>query len=300
VWDVVDLNAVAAFVAVADAGTFSGGADAIGIPKGSISRKISQLEDTLGVRLFHRTTRKVTLTDVGKSYYRRCRRGIDELGAATSVVGERVATPSGTLRISAPAAFGGDVFAGLISTYLTTYPRTRIELLLSDAFVDLIQERIDLAFRFGELKDSSLIARKLSSTRRIVCASPDFLKKHGVPGRPDALSEFDCIVHSAALAGQIWRLIAQNGAEATVAVRPRLAVQSITMVVNAAIAGLGLALVPEGAVQKELLSGRLVHVLREHATQNQGLFAIYPSSKQLSVNVRSFMELVDGTPFTAS
>ena len=295
----VDLNAVAAFVAVADAGTFSGGAAAIGIPKGSISRKISQLESTLGIRLFHRTTRKVTLTDVGKSYYRHCRRGIDELEAANLEVDERAVTPSGTLRISAPAAFGGGAFAEWIATYLAAYPKAKIELMLSDAYVDLIEDRIDLAFRFGEMKDSSLVARKLSSTRRIVCASPTFVKQNGPLTDPRVLSGLDCVEHNDSLVGRNWQLVGPDGSEFSVRVQPRLAVQSITMVVSAAISGLGIALVPEGAVQKDLASGALVHLLKGYATASQGLFAIYPSSKQLSVNVRAFMDLVDVAQFSS-
>ncbi len=289
----VDLNAVAAFVAVADAGTFSGGADRLGIPKGSISRKVSGLEDALGVRLFHRTTRKVTLTDIGQSYYLHCRRGLDELGAANQLVNESVAMPKGSLRIAAPAAFGSGVFTQWIATYLESYPETCIELLFSDAYVDLIESRIDLAFRFGQLSDSSLIARKISSTRRIICASPIYLKKHGTPADHTELVQYDAIVHSASLSNDSWVLLDPNGREVRATVHPRLAGQSINMVRDATVSGLGIALMPEQAIQKDLTEGKLVQILKEYATPSQGLFAVFPSSRQLSINVKAFLDLVN-------
>ncbi len=289
----IDLNAVAAFVAVADAGTFSGGASIIGIPKGSISRKISQLEAALGVRLFNRTTRKVTLTDIGQSYYLHCRRGLDELGVANQLVSESVATPKGILRIAAPAAFGGGVFTQWVSKYMNTYPETSVELLFSDAYVDLVENRIDLAFRFGQLSDSSLIARKISSTRRILCASPNYLKEHGTPADHTVLLQYDAVVHSASLSDDSWVLIDPNGNEVRAAIQPRLAGQSMNMVRDATVSGIGIALLPEQAIQRDLADGKLQQILEGYATPSQGLYAVYPSSRQLSINVQTFMELVN-------
>lgn len=289
----IDFNAIAAFVAVADAGTFSGGAREIGIPKGSISRRISRLEKELGVRLFHRTTRKVTLTDIGQAYYLRCRHGFDELAAANQLVSETVARPKGVLRIAAPAAFGRGVFADWVNTYLKLYRDTKVELLLGDDFVDLIEQRVDLAFRFGQLQDSSLIARKLATTRRILCASPEYLVSRGEPAIAEELAQHDAIVHSATLANDAWRLVDENGVEARAPITPRLSGQSLDIVLNAALAGLGIALVPEAPVQGHLANGRLKRVLERYATPSQGLFAVYSSSRQLSINVRSFLALVD-------
>lgn len=289
----IDLNAVSAFVAVADAGTFSGGAEVLGIPKGSISRKVSGLETSLGVRLFHRTTRKVTLTDIGQTYYQHCRLGLDELSAANQLISESVATPKGILRIAAPAAFGGGVFTQWIATYMELYPETRVELLLSDAFVDLVENRIDLAFRFGQLNDSTLIARKLSSTRRIICANPAYLKEHGMPNDHMDLLRYDAIVHSASLTDDSWQLVNPEGNEVRAHIKPRLAGQSINMVRDAAVSGLGIALLPEQAIQTDLINGKLEQILDGYATPSQGLYAVYPSSRQLSINVKAFMELVN-------
>ncbi|KZK92659.1 HTH-type transcriptional regulator DmlR [Pseudovibrio sp. Ad5] len=294
-----DLNAIAAFVAVADAGTFSGGAEIIGIPKGSISRKISILEESLGVRLFHRTTRKVTLTDIGRSFYERCKRGVDELSAATQLVDESTATPSGILRIAAPAAFGEGAFGDVVATYLARYPKTRVELLLSDEYVDLIEERIDLALRFGELQDSSLIARKLSSTHRILCASPKLLEVLGEPKKLEDLAEFPSIVHGATLGQTTWRMVNGKGTEFFARHKPRLAAQSISMASSAAALGIGVALLPERAAEEALQTGALTHILTGYTTPTQGLYAIYPSSKQLSLNVRTFMDLLSTSDLLA-
>lgn len=293
-----DLNAIAAFVAVADAGTFSGGAAAIGIPKGSISRKISLLEADLGVRLFHRTTRKVTLTDIGRSFYERCKRGVDELSEATQMVDESTATPSGILRIAAPAAFGDGVFSNAVAQFLSTHPKIRIELLLSDDYVDLIEERIDLALRFGELQDSSLIAKKLSSTCRILCASPDLLEQLGEPDNLEDLATWPSIIHGTMLSQSNWRLVDKDGKEHSARHMPRLAAQSISMAASAAISGVGVALLPEKAVENALATGKLRHILNDFTTPTQGLYVIYPSSKQLSLNVRSFMALLAEINFT--
>ncbi|MEP4038518.1 LysR substrate-binding domain-containing protein [Pseudophaeobacter sp.] len=289
----MDLNAVAAFVAVANEGTFSGGARAIGIPKGSISRKISGLEETLGVRLFHRTTRKVTLTQIGQRYYQKCRRAMDELDAAHQLIDDTAAAPKGVLRISAPAAFGEGVFAKWVATFLETYPETRVETLLSDNFLDLIEHRIDIAFRFGELQDSTLIARKLTTIRHILCASPAYLEKHGTPEGIEQLRQHVSIVHSASLGDNSWSLIGPDGQECTAFTIPRLAGRSMELVRNAALSGLGIALLPENLAKNALELGRLVRVLPGVTTPEQGFYALYPSSRQLSTNVKAFLEIVD-------
>ncbi|WP_054784094.1 LysR family transcriptional regulator [Pseudovibrio denitrificans] len=273
-----DLNAIAAFVAVADAGTFSSGAAAIGIPKGSISRKISILEESLGVRLFHRTTRKVTLTDIGRSFYERCKRGVDELSAATQLIDESTATPSGILRVAAPAAFADGVFSDVIAMYLARYPKTRVELMLSDEFLDLIEERIDLAFRFGELQDSSLIARKLSTTHRILCASPKLLEALGEPKSLDDLVEYPSIVHGSTLSQSSWRLVDKKGREHIARHKPRLAAQSISMAASAATLGIGVALLPGKAVETALETGELQHILPNYATPTQAFTPSTPAA----------------------
>ncbi len=286
-----DLNALAIFVSVVEAGSFTGGAAALGLPKGSVSRKISGLEAALGVRLINRTTRKLSLTDVGRAYYEQCRKGLGELEAAHRLIDETQSVPTGVLRISAPADTGTGGLTGWIETYLRRYDQAKIELVLSDRYVDLIAERIDLAFRAGRLKDSSFVARRLMTNRRVLCASPGYLKRNGVPTSLDDLSTHDGIVHGDSVAGAVWRLHGPEG-EVSIPVNGRVAGHNMRVVISAALAGLGVALIPDAVAHSDIKAKRLVRVLDQYAGPELGLYAVYPSSRQLSANVRAFLDIV--------
>jgi DNA-binding transcriptional LysR family regulator len=287
----IDLNALAVFAGVVEAGSFTGGAQALGLPKGSVSRKISGLEAALGVRLLHRTTRKLSLTEVGRAYYAQCRKGLVELDAANQLVKETRSVPSGTLRISAPADFGGGGLADWVEAFLKRYDQVRIELVLSDRYVDLIEQRIDLAFRTGRLRDSSFIARRLGPARRVLCASPDYLARRGQPEDLDDLRDHDTVIYGPSVEGAVWHLRGPEG-DATVQVKGRLAGDSMTFVLRAALFGLGIALLPEAFARSEFETGRLTPVLERYGTAGQGVFAVYPSNRHLSANVRAFLDLV--------
>lgn len=202
----IDLNALAIFVSVVEAGSFTGGAKALGLPKGSVSRKISSFEATLGVRLLHRTTRKLSPTEIGSAYYEQCRRGVVELNAANQSVGDTQSVPMGVLRISAPADFGGGGLSDWVEAFLKRHEQAKVELVLSDHYVDLIEQRIDLAFRSGRLRDSSFIARKLGPARRVLCASPDYLGRRGEPEIPGDLEDHDGVIYGRSVEGTAWRL----------------------------------------------------------------------------------------------
>lgn len=287
----IDLNALAVFAGVVEAGSFTGGAQALGLPKGSVSRKISALEAALGVRLLHRTTRKLSLTEVGRAYYEQCRKGLVELDAANELVKETRSVPTGTLRISAPAEFGGSGLGDWVEAFLRRYDQVKVELVLSDRYVDLIEQRIDLAFRTGRLRDSSFIARKLGPTRRVLCASPDYLGRRGQPEDLDDLRGHDTIIYGPSVEGAVWHLSGPDG-DTAVQVKGRLASDSMTFVVRAALFGLGIALVPETFARTEFDTGRLTPVLERYATAGQGVFAVYPSNRHLAANVRAFLDLV--------
>ena len=286
----VDLNSLAVFAEVAEAGNFTRGAAALGMPKGSISRKISALEADLGVRLLNRTTRRVSLTEIGQRYYEQCRRGLDELLVADQLIDASRAAPRGTLRISAPADFDTGGFGDLVETFLKTYDDVRIELLLSDDYVDLIEQRVDLAFRSGALDDSSLIARRLGSTRRILCASPEYLARHGTPEVLDDLQDHSCIVHGKAVDNAVWRLEGPDGA-VSLRVQARVAANGMRFLRTLALRGLGIVLYPESIAEVEIARGRLQRVLDDYATAEIGLYAIYPSGRHLSPNVRAFLDM---------
>ena len=286
-----DLNAVAMFVGIVEAGSFTGGARVLGLPKGSVSRKISGLEAALGVRLLNRTTRKLSLTDIGRAYYQQCRKGLDELEAAEGLVDKTTAAPRGVLRISAPAEFGAGGLGQWVEVYLKRYEQAKVELVLSDHYVDLIEERIDLAFRSGQLQDSSFVATKLAHSGRIVCASPGYLKRCGAPLGPSDMQNHSAVVYGGSAEGALWRLRGPEG-EVAVAVNARVAADSMSFATHAAISGLGLALLPEPIAESEIKAGRLKRVLADYATEGQGLYAIYPSRRQLSANARAFLDIV--------
>lgn len=287
----VDLNALAIFAKVVEAGSFTGGAKVLGLPKGSVSRKVSGLEAALGVRLLHRTTRKLSLTETGRSYYEQCREGLAALDAANRLVNASQAEPRGTVRISAPADFGDGGLGDWVETFLDRYPEVRVELVLSDRYVDLIEQRIDVAFRTGRLSDSSFIARKLAPTRRVLCASPTYLARHGTPATLDDLADHKAVVYGGAASGTVWRLSGPDG-EASVPVNARIAADNMNFVRRAALAGLGIALLPEAFARADFSAGDLTSVLADHATVGQGLYALYPSGRHLSAAVRAFLDLV--------
>lgn len=224
---------------------------------------------------------------------------MDELDAANQLIDETVAVPKGVLRISAPAAFGEGAFTKWVATFLKTYPETRVETLLSDNFLDLIEHRIDIAFRFGELQDSTLIARKLTTMRHILCASPTYLETHGTPEGIEQLQQHVSVVHSASLGDSSWSLIGPDGREATALTTPRLAGRSMELVRNAALSGLGIALLPENLAKQALDLGHLIRVLPGFTSPEQGFYGLYPSSRQLSISVKAFLNIVDVTELEA-
>jgi len=288
---VTDLNAVAVFVGIVEAGSFTGGARAMGLPKGSVSRKISALEAALGVRLLNRTTRKLSLTDIGRTYYQQCRKGLDELEAAEGLVDKTNATPRGVLRISAPIEYGAGGLGDWVEVYLKRYEQAKVELVLSDHYVDLIDERIDLAFRSGQLQDSSFVATKLADAGRIVCASPGYLKRCGTPLNPGDLKNHSAVVYGSLAEGAVWHLRGPEG-EIKVVVNARVAADSMSYATHAALSGLGVALLPEAIARNEIKAGRLKRVLGDYATKVQGFYAIYPSRRHMSVDARAFLDIV--------
>lgn len=184
------------FVQVVESGGFTAAARALGVSKAHISKQVRQLEDRLGIRLLHRTTRRQALTEAGEQFYQRCTQLIGELDELSAALGEAQEIPSGRLRISVAGAFAERYLAPACAEFMTRYPRVQIELVFDNRIVDLIEEGFDLAIRYGELKQSDLVARRIAPRRLHVCASPAYLERHGVPTRPDQLRSHSCLVGS--------------------------------------------------------------------------------------------------------
>ncbi len=288
-----ELAGLEAFVRVAELGGFTAAAEALGVSKSHISRQISGLEDRLAARLLNRSTRRVTLTDVGREFHRRCRAILDELAEAELAVTNLQTSPRGLLRLSAPMSFGLSYVADAVADFMVEHPNLEVDIEFNDRRVDLLEDGFDLALRIGSLPDSSLIARKLADIHHLVCASEDYLAAHGEPTDPQALREHSCLLYTYLAAGQqTWPLY--RGAElVAVQVKGRLIANNGEGLLAAARRGLGIAYTPDFLVCEDLRSGALRHILREWTTQS-ALWAVYPHARHLSAKVRLFVDYLVG------
>lgn len=285
-----DLNEMAIFAHVVEAGSFTGAAKYLGLPKSTISRKITQLEERLGVRLIQRTTRSLSLTDTGNAYYNQCSRILAEIEEANLAVTQMQTTPTGTLRITAPVLFGSTVLATLVAEFITQHPQLNIDLVLSDQQLDLIQDGIDISFRVGQLEDSSLIGRYLGDVRAMLCASPAYLKKHPMPKHPDQLLEHTLM---STPYWQQWHMIGPNNEDVNLQVnKARIFANDFATLYALTLAGTGIAALPMMVAASAVRSGKLVQVLPEWPFDSAPIHALYPSNRHLSAKVRSFVDFV--------
>lgn len=284
-----DLNGILVFVKVVQAGSFSGAGRFLSMPKSTVSRKISELEDRVGARLLHRTTRKLSLTDAGRLYHDHGVRVLAELDEAGAAVARMQSAPRGLLRVTAPLSFG--MLAPILSEYLRKNPDVRVELFCTDRAVDLVEERFDVAIRAGQLTDSSLIARHLGDLERVLVAAPRYCKQHGTPRTPAELQKHACIAFGAGAQPDVWPLWAKDK-KVNVRVAPRLTVNDFAMMSDAARAGLGIASMPRFVCKADLRKGRLVRVLPAWSATSTKVQALYPTARHLSPKVVAFIELV--------
>lgn len=280
-----------AFVAVADAGSFVKAADTLEISKAAISRYVAELESRLGVRLLHRTTRKLSLTPEGEVFLARCREllgGVEEAeGEITSKSGEA----SGLLRINVPFSFGLLHLAPLWAEFMAQHPKVVLDVTLADRVVDLVEEGFDMAVRIARLPNSSLVSRHLTSTRMVLCASPTYLRVRGQPGHPSELASHDVLAYSLFSMGDKWEFTGPEGTT-TVKVTPRLRTNSGDTCRVAALRHQGIVLQPSFLVGADLLAGTLVEVLPAWRSIELGVYALYPSRKLVSPKVRLMIEFL--------
>jgi DNA-binding transcriptional LysR family regulator len=286
------IAALQALVQVAEAGSFSDAARRLRLSKSVVSRLVAALEAELGVRLLHRTTRALTLTEPGRGYVERARRLLADLADADQSVTQSQVAPRGRLAVNAPMSFGFLHLAPALPAFLARYPDLAVDMTMNDRFVDLIDEGFDVAVRIGSLGDSSLVARRLAPIRRAVCASPAYLAARGVPATPDDLAGHDCVAYSNAAQAQEWRFIASDGHPWPVAIAGRLTLNNGDAIRAAALAGVGLALLPTFIVGRDLQDGELVSVLDAFVPQDMSLNAVYPHARHLSPKVRAFVDFL--------
>jgi DNA-binding transcriptional LysR family regulator len=288
------IDAMQAFVAVADLHGFAPAARKLGLSPSAVTRLVAALEDRLGARLLQRTTRQVALTDIGARYLERARRILADVEEAEGAAeGERI-RPSGRLVVSAPVGFGRLHVSPVMSAYLKRYPEVSSELRLADRMINLVEDGVDLAVRIGHLADSTLVARHVGEMRRIVVASSGYLEARGEPGAPEAVASHETIQFGATAAPPDWRFV-RDGSEVRVTPAPRLITNSSDAAIRYAEAGGGLTRVMFYQAADALKRGRLRIVLAKFEPPPLPIHLVYPTSRLLSAKVRTFIDLVTET-----
>jgi DNA-binding transcriptional LysR family regulator len=285
----MDLNELLVFARVVQAGSFTGAAASLRMPKSTVSRKVSELEARLGAQLLQRTTRKLRLTEVGRAFFEHASRVVAEAEQAEQVVTRMQSAPSGLLRVTTPLNF--PALGPILADFLARYPDVRVEVLSTDRRVDLVAEGYDVAVRAGALADSTLVARRIGSVERVAVASPGYLRAKGAPRRPADLAGHDCLVFSGGRETNVWALQAA-GRQVSVTVRARMVVNDFDLLRAAALAGSGVALLPLHACAEDLAAGRLERVLPTCNSPGTPLSAVYPGGRHPSPKVGAFVEVL--------
>ena len=285
------LNAMRTFVKIADTGSLTAAARALGVSVAAVTRGLAALEKRLAVRLVNRTTRKTGLTEPGVHYYEHCRRVLAEIDTAEAALSAQRTLPTGTLNLSAPVLFGRLHVAPLLPDFLSRHDGVAVNLVLVDRLVNLVDEGFDLAIRIGQLADSSLLATRLGFTRRVLCASPDYLRRHGRPRLPADLRRHHGIRFTVLNPGHEWAFRA-GGRTETVRVPCRLSCNNADAVIAAAVRGQGITTVLSYQIERQLAAGELEIVLREFEPPPIPIHAVHPHGRLLSAKTRAFIEFL--------
>lgn len=280
-------------IAVVDAGSFTGAAERLGMSTALASKYVGQLEKRLGVRLLHRTTRSLNLTEIGQVYVERCRNLLNDFDELEAAVQDRQSAPRGGLIITAPTTFGEMYLTPALARFMAGYPEITVELRLTDRFVGLAEEGVDLAIRIAELEDSSLIARHLAPARVVACAAPAYLERFGEPARPEDLTDHNCIVDTNFRISGGWPFLI-DGKRITISVSGRFSVNSAQAARAMVVAGAGIGLVPTYAIGEDIKNGRIVPLLMSHEALDLSVYAVYLPNRHLTAKVRAFIDFMVG------
>jgi DNA-binding transcriptional LysR family regulator len=285
------LTSMNVFVRVARGGSFASGARELGISRAMATKHIMQLEGSLGTRLFNRTTRSLSLTDVGASYLERCQQVLLDVEEMEDAVTHLQSEPRGLLKISAPPVIGATHIARAVAEFLKIHPDLTIDMILQSSPGDLIDEGIDLAIFLGAMDDTSMVARKLASSSLVVCGSPDYFTKNGVPQEPEDLLNHSCLVNWAIAPRNKWQFKSEAGVK-VINVSGRMQSNAAHTIRIAAINGLGLVMLPIYVVGSDIEKGTLKVVLENYSLPPLDIHAVYPHRKYLSAKVRSFIDFL--------
>lgn len=289
----LDLQQLSSFLAVVRAGSFVAAAEAVGLSKAAVSRHVADLEEHLGVRLLHRTTRRLSLSEDGQRFHARAVELVSALAELESETASSGGEATGLLRINAPLTFGNLHLAPLWPRFIAANPRVSLDVTLNDRVVDLVEEGYDLAIRVARQLDPQLVGRKLASTRIVLCASPEYLAEHGTPQHPSELVSHQILAYSYWAAGDDWRFTGPEG-EVGVRVTPRIHTNSGDTCRIAALDDQGIVLQPDFLVGHDLQSGALVELMPSYRSIELGVYAVYATRKHLPMKSRRLIDfLVD-------
>ena len=286
------LDAMNAFAKVVTHGSYAEAARALGLTRSAVSKAVMELEQLLGARLLDRTTRRVSPTEAGRSYYERCLEILAQVEETELQVSRLHDEPKGVLKINAPMSFGMLYLGDAVAAFMADYPDLRIELMLTDRFIDPVEEGVDVTIRIADLADSSLIARKLASTRRVVVASPAYIAHHGAPKTPDDLARHRWLSYGATTTLQRWTYTRQDGAAASIPLTATLCSNNGNVLRAAALAGEGITELPTFLVGCDIAEGRLLVLLEDNPRDAFGIYALYTPNRYLAAKTRVLIDFL--------
>lgn len=286
----MDLNEILVFTRVVETKSFTGAADLLGLPKSTVSRKLAQLEERLGVRLLQRTTRKLALTDVGQAYYERCTKIVSDALAAEKLVTDMQSTPRGMLRVTAPVDLATSFLGPILAAFCSEHPEISIELDAADRVVDLIEDGFDVGIRFGPLQESTFAARRLCRVHLQLWAAPSYIARRGMPASPDELDEHDRVLFTPVTRMQSWELVGPEGEVYELARPARFASNNLAAIRAAMLEGAGIGIMPNFFAAEALARGALERVLPGWECRFNEVFAVYPGRQNLPPKLQLFLE----------
>lgn len=289
VWGMDKLSCLRTFVTVVESGGFSESARRLNVSKALISKQISQLEESLGVRLLHRTTRRVSPSSSGQAYYEQCKPLLDDLNELDHSIQTSSKALQGELRLSAPVTFAEMHLLPILAEFSRQYPQVNLQMDLTDRFVNLVEERIDLAIRIGELQESSLVSRRIGSTGMMLCASKEYLSEYSEPSSLDELMGHSCIIDNNYPEGNNWSLTLK-GKPVNIRVDAQIQVNNARAARELVRAGRGIGLLPSFVLEDDIAQGNLVHILKNYVSEPVGIYAVYLHRKHLSAKVRRLLD----------
>ncbi|WP_454829010.1 LysR family transcriptional regulator [Paraburkholderia xenovorans] len=289
------LTSLGVFVAAVEEGSFAGAARRFGLSAAMAGKHVSALEAELNARLLHRTTRRLSLTDTGQTYYERCKRILEAFDEAKREASDSQGTARGVLRIAAPVTFGAMHLGEVVARYMEDHPHVNVEVLLGDRYVDLIDAGVDVAIRIGKLEDPGLVTRRLAPCRMVVCASPAYLKRHGTPRKPDDLLRAQRLAFSEAVSAGDWTLHDRKNRAHVIDGPCRMTANNTQMLLAAAIAGAGIVYGPTFVFGAHIRSGELVALLPAYRAADLTIQAVYPSARRIPLKVRRFVDYLAET-----